>query len=81
MHDDDLWALGSTISGVDAVYLRIYYPHIQYPFDMTDKIYKILLDHFPPRPDGQESYQRIGDEVFFQTREDADLFRGLLYLY
>ena len=60
------------------------YPQVLIPAHFTYRQLQEILDaHFPHETGETASYKLwlIEDVVFFLTDDDAQLFRGLLYLY
>jgi hypothetical protein len=84
--DVDLWGKGRGVNGqLGNQWLRDHYPHVdlsgtKFHRDQVTTL-KILKEYF--ELDHNDHYPfllRLG-VVFFQEKEQADLFRGLLYIY
>lgn len=83
--DLDIWRYGrnaATGGKLDNKSLRASYPYVEYDYKKgTEKIQKILKENFERNHLDQEPYLLRFSCVFFQTKEDALLFEGLLYVY
>ncbi|ESX17908.1 hypothetical protein X766_16105 [Mesorhizobium sp. LSJC255A00] len=84
--DIDLWGRGRGVNGqLGNQWLRDHYPHVDLygtKFGKNEPRTLEILQEFFER-DHNEQYPfllRFG-VVFFQEKEQADLFRGLLYIY
>ncbi|AZO48082.1 hypothetical protein [Mesorhizobium sp. M4B.F.Ca.ET.058.02.1.1] len=84
--DVDIWRDGRNVHGLfDNGLLRDSYPYIDYSGTkfLKDQVSlkNILFETFEPDFNGLYPFMLRNRFVFFQTKEDAELFRGLLYIY
>ncbi|MER9436660.1 hypothetical protein NKJ04_17355 [Mesorhizobium sp. M0618] len=85
--DIDIWRYGRNPNGkLDNQYLRNNYPYVELTglpkFNKNQvKTLEILKDHFEPDHNMMYPFMLRHSFVFFQEHEQAELFRGLLYVY
>jgi hypothetical protein len=81
--DIDIWRYGRTQNGrLDMSYLHANYPHVPIKNEVARmKVGAILFNHFDRNHFDQDPWLIRQDCVYFQEREDAELFRALLYIY
>ena len=82
--DADQWRLGRNDLGtLSNIYLRENYPFVDIDYKTigAKEVYEILKENFEPNHLGLNPYLVRLHVVFFQEKEDAIFFQGLLYLY
>ncbi|RUX60129.1 hypothetical protein [Mesorhizobium sp. M7A.F.Ca.CA.002.12.1.1] len=84
--DIDIWRYGRDASGhLNHPWLCLNYPNVglrgtKFEDELTP-LAKILKEHFEPDFNDQYPFLIRFGYVFFQNKEDAEFFRGLLYVY
>lgn len=87
--DIDKWGYGRDPHGrLNGAYLKAAgYPHVERPpfngspADAAKKCRQILWENIEPERDGTITWVFIDDCFFFLHKEDAEVFRALLYIY
>lgn len=78
----DIWGLGRNPYGrLDNQYLRASYPYVETNDLEYSRVTQILNENFERNFNDRLPYLVRQNYVFFQTKEDAHLFQGLLYIY
>ncbi len=83
--DIDIWGRGRDATKAGQITERAMlagYPSIEIPSqDINDKMCLIIADNLERNHNGQRVYRFFGIHIFFQSQEDRDLCRALLYIY
>lgn len=81
--DIDIWRHGKDASGkFNREVLMENYPYIRASSTFErDKINKILVEYFDLDHNGMRVFLTMHSYTFFQNKEDAEVCKGLLYIY
>lgn len=84
--DIDIWGRGRDAAQAgrhSEPMMKACYPYVELPPNLPlTKLIAILKEHFSElNAFDQRTYYHNWSCIFFQSREDAELFRGLLYVY